>query len=429
MSTLIPKFTYCTTLGGTPIQNPGNAPAAGVRIGAKDGPSLGPYVITDNGVPVSTGKTYDFYGVFDDQILNLAPGPHNLELRENPSLPATDVWRLTVASTGGPLGPIALSPVVTGLTISADGTKVYVTGAGMVQVIDTATSTLTKLIPIKEQTVSWEIALNQDATRAFTCSGNNALLVIDTASSTVLRSIPAAGHPIGVVLSKDGYRAYVSTWQTNTVVVVDLLNLVPIKVIPVGPYPRGIDISPDGRWVYVANFGNGPGWSVSVIDTLTLSVVRTVPMPVAAYGVAVSPDGNSIYVCGGNNNGEGFVVQFSTQTWTQVRAIRVIGGPRGIVLNHAGTQAYCCDSATNTVSVIDTASGQVVATIPVGQGPLEIAISADDSRAFVTCVYDNTVWVISLLPGPSGFSVFTAQQLAAASVSAASRPPIPGDAY
>jgi len=331
-------------------------------------------------------------------------------------LPATDVWRLTVASTGGPLGPIALSPVVFGLTISADGTKVYVTGAGMVQVIDTATSTLTKLIPIKEQDVSWEIALNQDATRAFTCSGNNALLVIDTASSTVLRSIPAAGHPIGVVLSKDGYRAYVSTWQTNTVVVVDLLNLVPIKVIPVGPYPRGIDISPDGRWVYVANFGNGPGWSISVIDTLTLSVVRTVPMPVAAYGIAVSPDGNSIYVCGGNNNGEGFVVQFSTQTWTQVRAIRVIGGPRGIVLNHAGTQAYCCDSATNTVRRYRHGVRAGLATIPVGQGPLEIAISADDSRAFVTCIYDNTVWVISLLPGPSGFSVFTAQQLAAASV-------------
>lgn len=94
MSTLIPKFGYCTTLGGTPVQNPGIAPAAGIRIGAKNGPSLGAYMVTYNGGSI-TGQ-YDYYGMFDDQILNLSPGSHTLELRENLSLPVTDSWVLTV---------------------------------------------------------------------------------------------------------------------------------------------------------------------------------------------------------------------------------------------------------------------------------------------------------------------------------------------
>ncbi|WP_192564400.1 hypothetical protein [Pseudomonas gozinkensis] len=104
MSTLIPKFGYCTTLGGTPIQNPGIAPAAGIRIGAKNGPSLGAYMVTYNGGSI-TGQ-YDYYGVFDDQILNLSPGSHTLELRENLSLPVTDSWILTVTDVNKLPAPI-----------------------------------------------------------------------------------------------------------------------------------------------------------------------------------------------------------------------------------------------------------------------------------------------------------------------------------
>ncbi|MFW9080144.1 cytochrome D1 domain-containing protein [Pseudomonas sp. P2757] len=328
-----------------------------------------------------------------------------------------------------PLGPIAVSPTPTGITYSSDGKLAYVTGAKLVQVIDTTRSTLIKQIPLPSLDVSWEIALSKNASRAFACNGNNALSVIDTNTNSLIANIPAAGHPIGIVLSNDGSQAFVSTWQTNTVVVIDAVNLKSVKTIHVGPYPRGIDISQDGRWVYVANFGNGPGWSVSVIDALTLSVVRTVPMPVAAYGVAVSPDGKSIYVCGVDNSGIGYVVKFDALTFTQIAAIQVIGWPRGIVLNHAGTRAYCCDNGTNTVTTIDTALDQVIATTTVGQGPVQIGISPDDSRALVTCVYDNTVWAISLLPGASSQGSSSAGVSGVTSTISQSRAPLPGDAY
>jgi YVTN family beta-propeller protein len=71
-----------------------------------------------------------------------------------------------------------------------------------------------------------------------------------------------------------------------------------------------------------------------------------------------------------------------------------------------GTRAYVTNQNSGNVSVIDTASNKVVATIPVGHLPDGVAITSDrthpfehdDSRhqplAYVTNDHDNTVSVI-----------------------------------
>ena len=59
--------------------------------------------------------------------------------------------------------------------------------------------------------------------------------------------------------------------------------------------------------------------------------------------------------------------------------------PSGIAFNPAGTRAYVTNLLADTVSVIDTGTRTVIATVPfVGQGPLGIAVSRDaagDDRA------------------------------------------------
>ena len=52
------------------------------------------------------------------------------------------------------------------------------------------------------------------------------------------------------------------------------------------------------------------------------------------------------------------------------------------------------DASSNTVSVIDTATNTVVATIPVGDHPFGIAITPDGTRAYVTDIISRTVSVI-----------------------------------
>src|SRR5438445_13156691 len=56
----------------------------------------------------------------------------------------------------------------------------------------------------------------------------------------------------------------------------------------------------------------------------------------------------------------------------------------GTVTVQAQTRAYVTNGGDNTVSVIDTATNTVVATIPVGVVPYGVAITPDGTRAYVT---------------------------------------------
>jgi len=46
--------------------------------------------------------------------------------------------------------------------------------------------------------------------------------------------------------------------------------------------------------------------------------------------------------------------------------------------------AYITNQFSNTVSVIDTATDTVIATIPVGLTPFGVAVSPDGSKVYIT---------------------------------------------
>jgi YVTN family beta-propeller protein len=48
--------------------------------------------------------------------------------------------------------------------------------------------------------------------------------------------------------------------------------------------------------------------------------------------------------------------------------------PQGVTVNPAGTRAYVTNEESHSVSVIDTASNTVAATIPVFGGPFGVAV-------------------------------------------------------
>ncbi len=58
-------------------------------------------------------------------------------------------------------------------------------------------------------------------------------------------------------------------------------------------------------------------------------------------------------------------------------------------------RAYVANSASDTVSVVDTATNTVITTIPVGNGPEGLAVTPDGTRVYVPNWEDGTVSVIS----------------------------------
>src|SRR5262244_2845507 len=82
-----------------------------------------------------------------------------------------------------------------------------------------------------------------------------------------------------------------------------------------------------------------------------------------------------------------------TLAWLRALSLGLLGVMLGSTPAEAKPFAYVTNSASNTVSVIDTATNTVVATVPVGSVPLGVAITPDGTRAYVANPGSGTVSV------------------------------------
>jgi YVTN family beta-propeller protein len=193
---------------------------------------------------------------------------------------------------------------------------------------------------------------------------------------------------------------YVSNAVDDTVSVIATNNNTVVATIPVGAAPRGVATTPDGTHAYVANEFNN---TVSVIDTADNTVVATIPVGQDPNGVAITPNGTRpsedddrrhhtlAYVTNAVDN---TVSVIDTASNAVVATISVGAVPQGVAITPDGTLAYVTNAHDNTVSAIDTDNNTVVATIPVGQGPDGVAITPDGTHAYVTNFSESTVSVI-----------------------------------
>jgi YVTN family beta-propeller protein len=159
----------------------------------------------------------------------------------------------------------------------------------------------------------------------------------------------------------------------------------------------------------VANEG---GNNVSVIATATNTVATTVPVGVVPDVVAVSPDGTLVYV--GNNVGPGVggISVISTATNTVTATVATANQPDGIVFTPSGAFAYVANFVGSSVSVIDTATTTVVATISSAQArtPASAAITPDGAFVYTANFNSNNVsaidtatnTIVALVPGLTG---------------------------
>ena len=63
----------------------------------------------------------------------------------------------------------------------------------------------------------------------------------------------------------------------------------------------------------------------------------------------------------------------------------------GLKTASAQSRAYVGNRFDNTVSVIDTGTNAVIATVPVGSSPFGVAITPDGARAYVANPFSNRV--------------------------------------
>jgi YVTN family beta-propeller protein len=295
------------------------------------------------------------------------------------------------ATNSGSL-PVTATVTVTPSTIG--GGFAYITNAGSnggindVSVINTATNTVMATIPVGSYPTG--VSVSPDGTKVYVVNDwSNDVSVINTATNTVMASVAVGSSPFGVSVSPDGTKVYVTNSLSNSVSVINTATNTEMATVAVGSSPLGVSVSPDGTKVYVTNSNSN---SVSVINAATNTVMGTVAVNSYPIGVSVSPDGTKVYVTNQNSN---TVSVLNTATNTIMATVPVGSTPKGISVSPDGTKVYVANGGSNSVSVINTATNTVMATVVVGSYPIGISVSPDGIKVYVANLASNSVSVIN----------------------------------
>jgi YVTN family beta-propeller protein len=94
------------------------------------------------------------------------------------------------------------------------------------------------------------------------------------------------------------------------------------------------------------------------------------------------------------NKGDNTLSVINTATQSVVATITGLSAPLGVATSPNNTRLYVANSTANTVSIIDTATRTLIATVPVGNTPWGLASTPDGQQVYVSNNGSGTVSVI-----------------------------------
>ncbi|BCA53224.1 hypothetical protein W02_03640 [Nitrospira sp. KM1] len=260
------------------------------------------------------------------------------------------------------------------LAVSRDGRRVYASNlaSGRVSVIDTA----------KQETIAsiytgdrcHVVTLSNDDSQLWVANiGENTISIVDTTTFRILGTIPVGKGPTGLAFSHDGRFAFVSSQGEKTVGVIDTASHQVIKTIPVGANPHFLVVSRDGH-VWGVNTGEN---DIYVLDPENHEKVGTFTVGDKPQQITFAYKGTQgplAYVTVGSQNK---IIGLSGDPGNLKVAdeIAVGEGPNGIWSNPEGTRLFVAHDKGNEIRVIDTGTGQTLATVPVGRKPIRVVVS------------------------------------------------------
>ena len=281
-----------------------------------------------------------------------------------------------------------------GLAVSSDGSRVYVSdfsGFNLYE-IDTATNALTRtLTGVSQGATAVTLSASGDVGYILASGYTPGRVVeVDLASGNVLRTIQVGSNPQAMSPSPTGRYLYVSNYGDDSVSIVDTSTWT-AQGVSVGSGPAFSGVSADDT-VYVPNFAQS---TFSVIPPDKSSVVNVnVSTAVSLYQIVPSPSAHVLYATSPTANQ---FLALDPATGSVLDDTVLPGGyPGGFALSPDGSTAYVNLIAQDSVAVIDTTTMTRIDTIPVGDFPYFSTSSPDGRRVYVANYNSNSVSVISV---------------------------------
>jgi len=174
----------------------------------------------------------------------------------------------------------------------------------------------------------------------------------------------------------------------------------------VGNFPLGTAVAPGGERVALLLCG----WrqqGVQIVDRKSGAVVQTLPQIAAFLGIAFSADGKTLYASGGNDDSI-FVYRWNGSEATADGRIDLVDRPKppgpkekpkdpvgtqypaGMAISRDGHFLYVAENLSDTLAVVDLATGKVVQRVQTDRYPYTVVVDARGD-VYVSAWGDSTV--------------------------------------
>jgi YVTN family beta-propeller protein len=290
--------------------------------------------------------------------------------------------------------PIAAGPH--GMVITPDGRRLFVSsdGSSAMSVIDTIVDRVTGTVEVGKSPHGVALVPGKDLLLV-AVNGEDKVAFVDTAKLAVVATV-GIGKPHTIGVSPDGKAAYVSSQVPGhfAVAIIDLAGRTVLRTVPLDKTPRDLEYSFDGK-VYFTEAGAN---AVMVLDPASDKIVAEIPTGVSPH--YVNHPRNTMFGMA-IVQGPGELLLFDPKTGKPVRSIKVGDQPHWLAVSGDGKTAYVTNEGSNTLSIVDIASGKTV-TIAVGNQPRKVVVQTLTAGATVSIVnFAFQPQVVTIAPGDS----------------------------
>jgi DNA-binding beta-propeller fold protein YncE len=243
-----------------------------------------------------------------------------------------------------------------------------------------------KAIPVGGEG-GWDYLSVDQAGRRLYVSHQTRVVVIDLDQDAVVGQILDTPGVHGLAVAADLHRGFSSNGQENKAGIIDLKTLQTLSKVDTGANPDGMLYEPGQQEVYLFN---GRGQSATVIDARAGKVVATIPLGGKPEFGAADPKAGRVY---DNLEDKSEVVAIDTRTHQVVARWPIAPGEEasGMAIDVAHQRLFL-GCGNKLMAMLDSTSGKVVATVPIGQGVDANAFDPGNQLAFASCG-DGTVTI------------------------------------
>jgi YVTN family beta-propeller protein len=233
----------------------------------------------------------------------------------------------------------------------------------------------------------WDYLSVDSGARRLYVSHATKMVVIDLDRNAVVGEIADTPGVHGIALAPDLKRGFTTNGRENKSSLVDLATLKTLAKIDTGANPDGMVYEPGRQEVYVFN---GRGHSATVIDAKTAKVAATIELGGKPEFATADAKAGRVY---DNLEDKNEVVAIDTATHAVVNRwpIAPAEGASGMAIDPEHHRLFLgCDN--KLMAMLDSTTGKVVGTVPIGEGVDANAFDPGTQLAFASCG-DGTVTI------------------------------------